>query len=327
MKRLLVILGFMVFLCLVPLLFIYLSSSMIRLSGNQRSVVFVDDYKIVLLPFCYGINEDGVMRDSCVLVISDVHNESVTDTLVYYPHLGATLNILISDNNQWRLVDRNGDSRCSSHWLSVSSTDSLEIGDDVNLVLALDAPDGMGCFRLLYYRVNDDPPFYSQELYYVHKPKRKSINRVAEARVGDQIVEWDYTYLYNYALLRSKDGVVTDTLRWPRSTLSNSWSFMMVGDTIIMDDCYSIRPSCTSPLMIIRRTDALFLKETLREYDSEAAASQEPPTVLVQFIDKPSRRLKESIQVTSFNLSASPTRFLDISSSFLNDNVFIIQEQ
>lgn len=330
MKRVLIVLIIIIVLLLLPMAILALVGWVNRASANRGSTVVFEDYKIRICPVCETKSFDDQV-DSCMLIINDIRQPSVLDTLVYYPHEGSSLNILMSDNHKWEIANRHKDNHCSSHFLDISyNTDKrIDLNQDIKAVLTLEQPSGQYGFYLWGSRVEGCPPYYSKLLYPRHRSIQRSFHqKAASATVGSRTIEWKYSRYYNYALIKNERGICTDTLRWPLTPFPyNSWEFIMVGDTIIVSDNLSVRPSCQSPLIVKRAIDVMQnyphgykANMTSESWNSGVAVT------LIRFTDKQSWFSRETIEVSVGYLEQSPIEGRIVNDSFFKEHLFIRKE-
>lgn len=320
------VIAFTITILIIPVgLIVYALLPNVLYPMNRKGEAVFDDYRIKVLPSYYG---DAERKDSCILVITDINMPSVPDTLVFYPKYAASLNILISENHKWDFVYDAGDVRCTSNFIEHERKNSIDL-NGVRNVLVLDVLDGYGCLQLLLYQTDSQPPYYSKKLYRSRRIKfKKTLREVAKAKVNKSNLEWRYTDIYNYLLISDEKGVVTDTLRWVRASLGNSWKFLMVGDTIILDDHYPSRPTCTSPLVIRRQLD---LTSQYPKGYKEVALKQKDsgyPAMLIELNDYRSLfSYWGEIKVSRIYLPSSPLNGRNATEDFMSEKVFLITEE
>lgn len=292
---------------------------------NRKGEAVFDDYRIKVLPSYHG---DAVRKDSCILIIADNNKPSVQDTLVFYPRFAQSLNILISENHKWNFVYDAGDVRCTSNFIKHERINSIDL-NGVQNVLVLDVLDRYGCIQLLQYEIDSQPPYYSKKLYRSRGIKfKRTMREVAKAQVNKLNLEWLYTDIYNYLLVSNEKGVVTDTIRWGRSSLGNTFEFLMVGDTIVLDGHHTSRPTCTSPLVIKRE---LNLTGQYPKGYKEAASTREEtrhPATLIFLNDYRSLfTYWGEIKVSTIYLPSSPLDGRNVTEDFMSKKVFLVTEE
>ena len=295
--------------------------------GNRRGVAQFDDYRIEVIPHYY---DDFEKKDSCLFVITDIKESAIKDTLVFYPgQYTGVLRILVSDNYKWTLVYDARDVRYTSHFIEWGRKNRVEL-DGVKDVLAFDELYQYSCVQLLRYQIDSSPPYYSEKLYRSRRIKfKKTMKEICKTRVGKRNLEWHYTDIYNYLLISDEKGIVIDTLRWYRNSLGNSWEFLMVGDTIVLDNHYSCRPICSSPLVVRHKLD--LTSQFPRGFKESASMPGESryPATLVEFKDDMSffAPYRGEISVSKIYLPSSPLEGIDVTDSFMKENVFLIREE
>ena len=330
MKRALIVLIIIVALLLLPIAILALAGWVDRVSANKVGTVVFEDYRIRVCPSCELSDLDNPV-DSCMLIINDIREPSVLDTLVYYPHVGSSLNILMTDNHKWEIADSHKDNRCFSHFLEISydTNNCLDLNKGVKAVLTLEQASGQYGFYLWGSRVEGCPPYYSKLLYPRHRSIRRSFQKkVVSAMVGSRTIEWENSRYYNYALIKNERGICTDTLRWPLTPFPyNSWEFIMVGDTIVITDSPSARPSCQSPLVVRQAVDIMcdFPNGYKVNMTSESGDLGVGVT-LIRFIDKQSWFSKEAIEVSRGYLEKSPAAGRRANDSYFKEHLFIRKE-
>lgn len=330
MKRALIVLIIIIVLLLLPMAILALVGWVNRASANRGSTVVFEDYKIRVCPVCKTKSFDNPV-DSCMLIINEIKHPSILDTLVYYPHEGSSLNILMSDNHKWEISDRHKDNHCTSNFLDISydAEGRINLHRGVKAVLTLEQLSGQYGFSLWGSRLGIQPPFYSHMLYPSHRPTRHaSMKNGISAKVGLRTIIWEHSKIYNYALIANENGICTDTLRWPRTSFPyNSWEFIMVGDTIIVSDNLSVRPSCQSPLIVKRAIDVMqnYPHGYKANMTSESWNSGVVVT-LIRFTDKQSWFSRETIEVSVGYLEQSPIEGRIVNDSFFKEHLFIRKE-
>lgn len=326
-KRVLVVL---IVLVLLPMLMLIILNSDMNSQRYKKGAVLVEDYHILIYPAFFGRFPDGPV-DSCVLIINETNNPIHVDTLVYYHRVGSSLKILIEDNHKWTLIDKFDDSHCSSHFLDIhyDRDGIMKIEESSKAFLCLELLEGEACFRLSYANLRSAPPYSLKTVYTSRRLKIDTTKRlVASAHVRDIMVDWIYSDVYNYAIISDKTGVVTDTLRWYRTVPPyNSWSCMMVGDTILIDDYKTERPSCLSPLIVRRKSDMIIqYPKRIKDYSETIQSLSSNSVIYIEFIDKLSWSKKETIKVLSLDLPSSPLDGQIINNQLFEEHPFIRKE-
>lgn len=328
-KRIFIVFSVIIILILLPVVGLVSLERIINILGNRPGEVFFDDYHIRVRPACLNGYPDGP-SDSCVLIINDIHTPAIRDTLVYYPQEGSSLSIFISDAHKWTLVDDRGNNHCTSHFLDAHNDrgDSFEVEKTVQSVLTLEEPVGLSCFTLWGAHMNDESPYYLRLLFSSRRMKRGISKKAASVNVGAQTITWEYSNQYNYAILSDRSSAITDTLRWLRSSFPyNSWSFIMVGDTIVIDDQRSERPSCFSPL-VVRNADDL-RNQYPKGYKASIILEQigaVVPVTYIEFSDKQPLFSKETIRVSTGYLASSPLEGRKMNEHFFQKHLFVRKE-
>ena len=229
---------------------IALDNKLSKVISNKKGQFCTDDYSIEIVPSC-SWDDSFEVRDSCRLVIKDLNNPSLIDTLVFIPSLyDKELKIEILENKTW-IIESSGQYKFSTNRLPVNNglVDSKnKIVKEVIFVRVF--PSNID---LAYYKTDSEPPYYPVFRFDSRGKRGARMNNIKHgpsARIGDRLIQWNHSDFYNYAIL-SNNGIATDTLRWWRLTRDwNNWSFIMVGDTIVIEGELAARPSCTSELVI-----------------------------------------------------------------------------
>lgn len=309
---------------------ISLDYRLMKLACNKKGSFVTKDYSIRIAPFCSLDYPEG-SRDSCRLFITRVDNPALIDTFVFIPKTyDKDLMISLFNDNKWAL-DTKGDYRCTSHFLETveaSAFKAYETPKDVIRMLVLSSKT-----ELFYYSIESQPPYFPNYRYDSSKRKHGRVpykrKHLASAQVGSRNIDWYHSHYYNYAII-SNDGKVTDSLRWFKGTVGwNSFSLMVVGDTLVFEDHNASRPTCTSPLIIRKASDLreqYSLKAQLgwKEYMDKPVADDNS-VILVDFVDVGSLSFKGVIKVSTLNLPSSPTSGTNIKEEFYKNHSYLLE--
>lgn len=296
---------------------------------SKEGRIMIDKYTIDIVPHCSGEFPENAI-DSCMLVIRDKDTPSLCDTMVYYPRLGSHFRIIGQNNHRWKLKCKEGNYRCSSHFLDVQREDQYDNDQWGDFVLDVEKT-GMSSFALDYADTKSSPPYLMNRLFNsTRKWKGTKVTHAASINNDYLAIDWYYTELCNTFVLNWKKRNVADTLRWLRvsSRDENCGSFMIYKDTLILDDNgFLLRPSAHSPLVIRRHFDLkdqypLFWTQfPSTAYRNRDSLSVSYPTLEVNWVSG-GIISKDQIIFRRFYFPSSPTDGQDISEQFYNDHVF-----
>ena len=185
-------------------------------------------------------------------------------------------------------------------------------------------------YFLMHYAITKgEPPYYYTTLYDSQRRKPKHyFKKYAELAIGNHEFEWYQSHYHNYAVIK-KNGIATDTLRWRAASDAEFKCFMVVNDTIVIDNSYlSQRPTVQSPIII---RDYVDLKEQYLNYGeprmfqeySDRSEHNHIPATLVGFLNYGRLNRQYMIYAQTVFLPTSPLEGKNISKSFLGKHQFV----
>lgn len=296
-------------------------------NGSNRRIDFeIAGYSVRIIPACNWDWPEG-SKDSCQVIVSTTMSPGIKDTLIFYPSLGKSrLMIEIFNEPNWKIAT-GGRFLNSSHFLQLELSECETIDKDVRAVLSIFVkPDHLECY---VYDNLQEPPFHPILQFDSRGNRPSNVKKSASLKMLERTICWEYTNMYNYALLSDERGVVTDTLRWSRrSKYWNTWDFLLEGDTIIIDEESSSYPSCSSPLCVRSVMDfreqydtqgEIFIWEVYREKKEGYY-----PVTFVRFIDNGGSS-KDIIQAMPLYLPSPPSVGKDKKTQFLREQAFLLE--